>query len=148
MKQSVEQSFSDTLDQLCAYYMTLGVPCDEYWNGDYTLLKFYVRKHKLALERRNEEMWWQGAYFYRAMVTAIDNCFTQHSKMKYPDKPVRITELTEEEKEEEQQKILADFRAQLTAACQRFEAKHKREQEQGGENLGSRALRVSYPANR
>lgn len=137
MKQSVEQSFSDTLDQLCAYYMTLGVPCDEFWNGDYTLLKFYVRKHKLALEQKNEEMWLQGAYNYRAMLVAIENNFSKHPVLRYPDKPVRITELTEKEKEKEQQKILADFRAQLTAACQRFEAKHKREQEQGGENLGS-----------
>ena len=131
-----EQSFSDTLDKLCAYYMAMGVPCSEFWDGDYTLLKFYVHKHKIAVEQKNEELWLQGAYFYEAIATALANAFSKHSNAKYPEKPHRLTELSEEEKKIEQEKMVENFRAQLIAARDRFDAKHKREQ--GGEDLGSR----------
>lgn len=129
------ESFSDELDRLCAYYMALGVSCDDFWNGDYTLLKFYVDTYQLAVERQNEQLWLQGLYFYEAIGVALSNAFAKHSTAKYPDKPHRITPLSEREKEAEQKKQVDDFRAQLMAASRRFEAKHKREQERGG-NLG------------
>lgn len=131
-----EVCFADTLDKWCAYYMTLGVPCDEFWNGDYTLLKYYVDAHKYAVDRRNEELWLQGMYFYHAISVALSNAFDKHSKTRYPDKPYQLTEPSEEQKERENQKKIDDFRASLMALGKRMEAKHKREQ--GGENLGSR----------
>ena len=135
-EHGVEQSFSDTLDKLCVYYMALGVSADEFWNGDYTMLKFYVNKHKIAVEQRNEELWLQGVYFYEALCVALSNTFSKGAKAKYPDKPHRLTDLSEEEKELEKQKKVEEFRSQLMALGRRFEAKHKREQ-QGGGNLGS-----------
>ena len=123
-EHGVEQSFSDTLDKLCTYYMALGVSYDEFWNGDYTMLKFYVERHKIAVEQKNEELWLQGLYFYEAVCTALSNAFSKGSKAKYP-----------EEKEAENKAKVDEFRAQLMAIGRRLEAKHKREQ--GGENLGS-----------
>ena len=127
-EQGVEQSFSDALDKLCAYYMALGVPADEFWNGDYTLLKFYVEKHRIAVEQQNEQLWLQGMYFYEAITVALAQALSKHSNVKYPDRPHRLTPLSEEEKELENQKKVEEFRAQLMAAGRRFEAKHKREQ--------------------
>lgn len=127
-EQGVEQSFSDVLDKLCAYYMALGVPCDEFWNGDYTLLKYYADRHKIAVEQQNEQLWLQGMYFYEALNVALAQAFSKHSSAKYPEKPHRLTPLSEEEQEIENQKKVEEFRAQLMAACGRFEAKHKREQ--------------------
>ena len=70
------------------------------------------------------------------IATALANAFSKHSNAKYPEKPHRLTELSEEEKKIEQEKMVENFRAQLIAARDRFDAKHKREQ--GGEDLGSR----------
>ena len=122
------KSFGETLDKLCAYYMALGVSADEFWNGDYTLLKFYAHKHKIAVEQRNEELWLQGVYFYEAISVALANAFSKHSQAKYPDKPYRLTELSEEEQELENKKKVEEFRAQLMALGRHFEAKHQREQ--------------------
>lgn len=130
-EQGVEQSFSTVLDKLCAYYMALGVSADEFWNGDPTLLKYYVEKHRIAVEQQNERMWLQGVYFYEAISTALAQAFSKHSNAKYPEKPHRLTPLSEEEQELENKKKVEEFRAQLMAAGRRFEAKHKREQ--GGE---------------
>ena len=130
-EQGVEQSFSTVLDKLCAYYMALGVSADEFWNGDPTLLKYYVETHRIAVEQQNERMWLQGVYFYEAISTALAQAFSKHSNAKYPEKPHRLTPLSEEEQELENKKKVEEFREQLMAIGKRFEAKHKREQ--GGE---------------
>ena len=124
--------------------MALGVPYDEYWNGDYTMLKFYAEKHRLAVEQKNEELWLQGLYFYEALSTVISRAVDKHSNVKYPDKPHRLTPLSEDEKKAEKEKMVEEFRNQLNILGNRFEAKHRREQlekernlTQGGENLGS-----------
>lgn len=135
-EQGVEKSFSDVLDKLCAYYMALGVSANEFWDGDYTLLKYYVEKHRIAVEQQNEQLWLQGRYFYEAVAVALEQAFNKHPKLTYPEQPHRLTPLSEEEQELENKKKVEEFRAQLMAACGRFEAKHKREQ--GGENLGGR----------
>lgn len=115
--------------------MALGVSANEFWNGDYTLLKYYAKRHKIAVEQKNEEMWLQGLYFYEAVAVAISQALSKHSTVKYPEKPHQITPMSEEQQEQENQKKVEEFRAQLMALGRRFEAKHKREQ--GGDgNLG------------
>ena len=113
--------------------MAMGVPCYEYWNGDYTLLKYYVEAHRLEVERRNEQLWLQGMYFYEGVTVALQQAFSKHTSAKYPDKPHRITPLSEDEQKIENEKKVAEFRAQLVALGKRFEAKHKREREERGE---------------
>ena len=131
IKQGIETSFSDTLDKLCVYYMALGVDANEFWNGDYTLLKYYVERHRIAVEQKNEELWLQGVYFYEALSVALAQCFSKHSQAKYAEKPHRITPLSEEEQAIENQKMVDTFRENLMALGRRFEAKEK--QPQGGD---------------
>ena len=121
---------SDMLDKICPYYMMIGVPYDEFWNGDYTHLKYYVEKHKLDIERRNQELWLQGMYFYDALSTVISNAMakSRSGHKNYPDKPYRITEQSEEEKKAEKEKMVDNFRSQLMALDRRFTQKHSKEQ--------------------
>ena len=116
--------------------MALGVSADEYWNGDYTMLKYYVKRHKIAVEQQNEQLWLQGVYFYDALSAALSQAFSKHSTARYPDKPYRLTQMSEVEQELENKKKVEEFRSQLEALGRRFEAKHKREQ--GGDDLGGR----------
>jgi len=117
------------LDRLCAYYMAIGVPCDEFWNGDYTRLKFYEEAHRIKTETMNQELWLQGLYFYEAVSIAINNAFRKKGEKAsdYPKEPHRITPLSEEEKEEEKRKMVENFRAQLNALDRKFTAKHAKE---------------------
>lgn len=118
--------FGDMLDKLCAYYMAIGVPCDEFWNGDYTRLKYYEETHRIKTELRNQELWLQGFYFYEAVSIAIGNAFRKKGQpaSEYPKEPHRITPLSEDEKEAEKKKIVENFRAQLNAMDKKFSAKH------------------------
>lgn len=117
---------SDMLDKLCPYYMMLGVSYDEFWNGDGSRLKYYVEKHKLEIEKRNQELWLQGLYNYEALVVALANAFSKKSAppRQYPEKPFRLFPPSEEEKELEKKKMVDDFRAQLMMLDRKFTQKH------------------------
>ena len=52
----------EQLDQLCIYYMSLGVPYDEFWYGDYCALKYYEEAYLKKRKIHNEEFWMQGMY--------------------------------------------------------------------------------------
>lgn len=110
--------------------MLCGCPCDEFWNGDYTLLKNYVRSHELAVEQKNQELWMQGFYIYEAFSVVMQNSFGKKGmkKAEYPKEPHRITPLTEAEKEQKKQRQIEDFRNALMSLDRKFTSKHK----QGG----------------
>ena len=120
------ESFSDYLDKLCVYWMHYGVPYDVFWNGDYTQLKYYAEAYKLDVERRNQELWLQGMYNYEAFATVMSRMMDKHSKAKYPDKPYRITELSEDEKEAENKRVIEDFRKKLNAINENLAVKQNR----------------------
>lgn len=91
------------------------MPSDEYWNGDPYLVGFYKKAHLLKVEKRNEELWWQGAYFYDAVSTAINNAFRKKGTKprKYIEQPIRLTPLSKREKKlkaiEERKRAIAHF---------------------------------------
>lgn len=120
-------TFSEYADYLCSYYMAIGVPEKEYWHGDPTHLKYYVKAHEFKNEQRNEELWLQGLYIHNAVGVVLSNAFAKKGTTpeKYMEKPIRITPLSEEEKqrnaETERQKIIAN----LTAWGKAWERKAK-----------------------
>ena len=75
---------------ICPYYMMYGMSYDEFWYSSIDRLVFYWQKHQFDIERRNQELWLQGLY----IKAAIDNSLNGN-KAKYPDRPQRITEMTE-----------------------------------------------------
>ena len=127
-KEESETPISDMLDRSCAYYMAIGIPYDEFWNGDYTRLKFEVEAHKIRLEEKNQELWLQGLYVFDAVSAAVNNAMAGkgHQKQKYREKPIRITELSEEEKSAEKEKTLETFKAQLMTLTGRLERREKK----------------------
>lgn len=130
-KSESDTPISDMLDKLCPYYMMIGVSYDEFWNGDYTRLKYYEECHRLEIEKRNQELWLQGLYNYAALTIALSNAFAKkgsHPK-EYLDKPIRITPMNEVEKEQEKKQMVENFRSQLMALDRRFTEKHSQDAE-------------------
>lgn len=72
---------------------------EQYWEGDPYLVRFFYQKHKLWIEQRNQELWLQGFYVYKAMETVMANSFSKRT-YHYLDKPIELLK-TEEEKSEE-----------------------------------------------
>lgn len=60
-------TYSELADKLCVIYMAMGMPCEEYWRGDYTRLEYYRKAYEMQQERANHDAWIQGAYVYDAL---------------------------------------------------------------------------------
>lgn len=84
-----------------------GMTWQEFWYESLDRLAAYWQAHQFAIESRNQELWLQGLYIR----DAIACCFNK--KEKYPEKPHRITEMTEAEKEEENRRKVEQIREQL-----------------------------------
>lgn len=118
--------YGEWLDECCAYYMTIGVPVKEFWFGDYTMLKYYVKAHELRAEQSNQEMWWQGYYDFIAYSTALSNLnFSgkKHKPNEYIKEPIRITPLSEEEKQAKAQEARKHMVNELNAWAKAWERK-------------------------
>ena len=67
--------FGEILDEWCAFYMSIGVPYDEYWYGDYTRLKFYYKAWELKttreVEMNNQSAYLAGLYNYNAFSSVM-----------------------------------------------------------------------------
>ena len=85
---------------------------DQYWNGDCTLTKYYRKADEIKKERRNEELWLQGAYIYEALcdVSPILHAFAKKGTkpQPYSDKPYSITAEQVKRAEEEKARKIAE----------------------------------------
>ena len=114
---------------MCPKFMAMGVSYDEFWNGDYTRLKYYEEAYKQKLKDRNTELWLQGVYVYEAVSVALYNLNRKKGapSERYSKEPHRIFPLTKKEQEEENKKKVEEFRAALNAFGKRCEERHKQQ---------------------
>lgn len=99
--------------------MSWGMTWDEFWNGSLDRLGDYWQANQFSIERRNQELWLLGMYMQAAIASTLNK------KAKYPEKPYRITEMTDEEKEVENKRKVEQFREILNARKRRWEAKQR-----------------------
>ena len=117
-------SISDLFDQLCPFYMSIGMSYDEYWHGDNYAYKYYLKAYELKMKRETKESdynaWLNGLYTY----TAICDCspilhdFAKKGTkpIKYLDKPI-FMDIDKEKSDEQRKKEIENgrlaFRVQM-----------------------------------
>lgn len=88
---------------------------EQYWEGDPYLAQFYYKAHKLRIEQKNQEMWLQGLYVYRAFDVCLSNfanAFSKHHHpaQKYMEKPLELfkdeMEISDEQALKEREKTI------------------------------------------
>lgn len=99
--------------------MAMGVSESQFWNMNPRRLAPFVKADQIRLERQNYIAWITGAYIQRA----IASCLSRQAE--YPEKPERLTPMSEREKEVaaemEREKAIAFFKS-LEASFNRKEA--------------------------
>ena len=114
-----QSEFGKYLDQICPYYMSWGMTWDEFWNESIDRLQAYWQANQFSIERRNQELWLQGLYIRSAVASCLDK------KFKYPEKPQRVTEMTDAEAEAESKRKLEHMRVVLNEHKRRWDARNK-----------------------
>ena len=123
------QSLSDVFEQLCPYYMSIGMSYDEFWNGDVEMVKAYRKANELRDRRNNQDMWLQGRYFCDALCAASPLYrFTMKKGMIKPEpyikEPYPITEAELREREEREARAKEErLKAEFTAFVERMSKK-------------------------
>ena len=114
-------SYGKTFEQLCPYYMSIGMSYDEFWNDDVSKVKAYRKAYELKEKRRNQELWLQGMYFYEALCDAspLFRFSMKKGTIKpepYVKEPYPITEAEVKEREDrearkKEERLKAEFAA-------------------------------------
>lgn len=113
---------SEVFENLCPYFMSIGMSYDEYWFQNCDRVIAYKRAYDYKRKAENERLWVNGMYSLKAIGVAINNAFKGHEK--YFEKPLDIYPKTLEEKQEEEKqnrKKVIDF---FTSFKERWDNKH------------------------
>lgn len=116
-----QSQFGTYLDQLCPYYMSWGMGWNEFWYESLDRLQDYWQANQYSIERRNQELWLQGIYIH----AAIASCLDSKGRAKYPDKPYRITDMTDAEREVENKRKVESLREILNSHKREFDKRKK-----------------------
>ena len=135
--KKVEYAFlTDIFEELCPFFISIGMTYKEFWEDDVTIPKSYLKAYKMKIEREQEinewRMWKQGVYVYEALcdVSPILHAFSKKGTkpLPYPSKPYGIEgnkEKTEEQKQKEAEnerlKAIVAFNAWEKATRKHFE---------------------------
>ena len=120
--EAPQSQFTQYLDTVCPYFMLYGMTYEEFWFESIDRFYDYWQRYQFDIERRNQELWLQGLYIQGAVAAVLD---TKH-KVKYPEKPYRITEMTEAEKEIENKRKVERLREHLNEMKRRWDTSHKK----------------------
>jgi hypothetical protein len=137
--KKVEHFFlTDEFNRYCPFYISLGMSYEQFWYGDPTMTKYYLKAYQQKEKREAEKakwiMWEQGLYIYEAIcdVSPILRAFSKSTKpLPYPKEPWGLDKSQEEKDKElqEKKKELDMYRQQIffqnwaKAQKQRFQNK-------------------------
>lgn len=125
--------YGDKFEELCGYYMSLGMSYHDYWDGDNCMTKYYREAEEIKKERRNSELWLQAAYIYEALLDAspVFNPLSKKNKpFPFRSEPIPITNSGSKKSEERKKKQMLEngkeaMRAMMAAFNERFKKSKK-----------------------
>ena len=89
-------TYTERFHEQFPYYLSIGMTPEQYWDGDPEWARAFRKADELRMERKNQELWLQGMYFYEAICDAspILHDFAKRGTKPHPyaDKPYPISE--------------------------------------------------------
>lgn len=128
--------YSDKFEELCGYYMSIGMSYHDFWDGDCCMVKYYREKAVHDRERDNFELWLQGAYIYEALldVSPVFNALSKRQKpYPYMKNPIPMTAAeSERNREQENREKLKNGKEAMKVMVENFNKKFLEKQGKGG----------------
>lgn len=94
--------FTDIFESQQAWYLSVGMTVDEFWNGPPELAKVYRDAMLLRERRENVRAWRNGLYMVHALDATVMNVFRKKSATaaEYLSEPLPLTKKDVEERQE------------------------------------------------
>lgn len=90
------KTIKEAFEEICPFFMAIGMTYDEFWNKDPQIAKYYLKAHKIRQKQENERLWLQGYYNYIAFayVSPIMNAFAKKGTkpIPYMSKPIPLSQ--------------------------------------------------------
>ena len=103
-------TYTDIFEAWLPYCLSIGMTEEQFWKGDPSLVQAYKQAQRLRDERKNQELWLQGLYFYKALSVVISNAFGggKTARQKYFEEPIDLhpEETTARKQAEARQKVV------------------------------------------
>ena len=100
-----KQTISEIFEKVLPFYIAIGMPPAEFWDGDVTLVKTYRKAYEYKKQEWNVQAYLNGMYVYDALirVAPIFHAFAKRGTkpMEYRDKPIEILTSLQQKKAEE-----------------------------------------------
>ena len=61
------KTYTNKFEEFFPYYLAIGMTEEQYWDKDCQLVVAFRKADEIRMNRKNQEMWLQGAYFYEAL---------------------------------------------------------------------------------
>ena len=125
------QSYTDKFYELFPYYLSIGMTEEQYWDRDCRLVIFYRKAEELRMNKKNQELWLQGAYVYEAIarISPILHAFAKKGTKPSPyiEEPFSITDRQAEiKREEKERKAYNKGKARMEGFMAQFNKKFER----------------------
>ena len=126
-------TFTEKFEELCPFYLSLGMTWEQYWDGDASMTIMFRKAYELKQEQENQRLWLQGAYFYEALccVAPALRMFKPQKPTPYRSEPIPLTGKREppERKEDREKKSDQKAKAYMEMFAMSF---NKQFEEKGG----------------
>lgn len=87
-------TYTEIFEEAEAWYLSVGMSLDEYWNGEPRLARVYREAEMHRLHRQNTAMHRMGVYMTHAIAATVGNAFKKKGQQpaKYPEEPLPLTQ--------------------------------------------------------
>lgn len=121
LSKQVEHIFlSKQFDEVCPYFISIGMTYEQFWYDDVSIAKYYLKAFELKEERealKNKwARWEQGFYVYEAIScnAPILRPFSKATKpLQYPKEPYGLEDINKNKANEEEKKKVELFKTQI-----------------------------------
>lgn len=102
-------TFEEAFNRVLPYYMSIGMSVEEFWEGHPRLVRVYREAQRYKEDRKNQELWLQGLYIYRAFASVIAGAFGKRGseKIEYFPEPLDLHPERDRAKKEQEKARLA-----------------------------------------
>lgn len=109
----------------------------DYWDGDNCMTKYYRKMNEYNKERKNYELWLQGAYLYEAVLDAspaLNPLSKKNKPFPYRSSPIPITDSENQYQiEQEKQNRIENGKQAMRAMMASFNKHYEEKIKKGGE---------------